>query len=217
MTPLPSRLPFASLVAYCPRGSGHAVEQSQKLMRQVKANSAILLGQETAAAFVARRLAEMRPAFVAEFLGPAVALVPVPRSSLLQPGGLWPALELARALRGEKLGRSVFESLRRERPVPKAAIAHAKERPKALAHFESLTVVEPMALPAEVTLVDDVITKGAQMMGAAMAIWAVRRDVTVRAFAVIRTISKPEEFIGIAAPTSGVITLRDAGDCIRRP
>jgi orotate phosphoribosyltransferase len=74
-----------------------------------------------------------------------------------------------------------------------------------------------MTIPAEVTLVDDVITRGAQMMGAAQAIWAVRADVIVRGFAVIRTISRPEDFKSIASPCSGQIDVRRSGDCFRSP
>jgi hypothetical protein len=110
----------------------------------------------------------------------------------------------------------VFPCLERTNPVLKAATAAPKDRPTAQAHFESLAVLKPMTLPAAVTLVDDIITRGAQMLGAAWRIWEARPDVIVRGFAVIRCISNPAEFKAIRAPCVGKIELRPSG-CIRRP
>jgi predicted amidophosphoribosyltransferase len=188
-------------------------------MRQVKENRVVSSDQssEPMASHVARRLAVHAPPFIATFLGPKAVLVPVPRSGLPQRGMLWPALELARALLARGFGASIVDCLRRVHPVPKAAIAAPRDRPRAQTHCDSLSVSDPMTIPAEVTLVDDVITRGAQMMGAAQAIWAVRADVIVRGFAVIRTISRPEDFKSIASPCSGQIDVRRSGDCFRSP
>jgi hypothetical protein len=73
-----------------------------------------------------------------------------------------------------------------------------------------------MALPAVVTLVDDVITRGAQMVGAAWAIWAARPDITVRSFAFIRTMSNSVDFERILDPCVGKIEVR-RGECFRSP
>jgi predicted amidophosphoribosyltransferase len=61
----------------------------------------------------------------------------------------------------------VLECLERTHAVAKAATSKPSERPKARAHFDSLAVAEPLALPNQVTLVDDVVTRGAQLFGAA--------------------------------------------------
>ena len=85
-TPSPSELRFASLVTYGPRGQAHSptIASSQQLMLQVKENRIVqsARGAEPAARFVARRLREIDPAFVREFLGRATTLVPIPRSEL---------------------------------------------------------------------------------------------------------------------------------------
>lgn len=176
-----------------------------------------MLRAESAAAFVSRRLREMLPPAVVPFLAPDVALVPVPRSSLQKRGALWPAYEIAQALHAQGFGSRVLPCLRRYTAVGKAATASPKDRPRARTHFDSLEVVAPMDLPPSVTLIDDVITRGAQMLGAAWRIWAVRPDVFVRSFAVIRTISKPEDFWNVAAPCAGHVTIGRDEECYRAP
>lgn len=215
MTSFRSEVEFASLVTYCPRGEGAEIRKSQTLMRQLKDNR--MLRAESAAAFVSRRLREISPPPVLPFLAPDVALVPVPRSSLQKLGALWPAFEIAQSLHAQGFGSRVLPCLRRHTAMSKAATASPKDRPRARAHFDSLEVVVPMDLPTCVTLIDDVITRGAQMLGAAWRIWAARPDVVVRCFAVIRTISKPEEFSTVAAPCVGKVTLGRDEECHRAP
>lgn len=98
----------------------------------------------------------------------------------------------------------------------KAATARPEDRPKARAHFDSLELRDPLSLPARITLVDDVVTRGAQLFGAAWRIWSQQPDVEVRAFIVLRTISNAEDFQSIADPCTGRIEWR-AEDCRRVP
>ncbi|MBX3233764.1 MAG: hypothetical protein KIT84_09145 [Labilithrix sp.] len=166
---------------------------------------------------MARRLRERDDVpFRDPFLDSDAALVPVPRSGLLAEGALWPALEIARELRAWDFGSQVLPCLERTMAVAKAATSVAEARPKARTHLESLIVVEPLSLPARVTLVDDVVTRGAQLFGAAWAIWSVRPDVEIRAFAAVRTVSDASDFIALAEPCSGRIEWRDE-ECRRRP
>jgi hypothetical protein len=187
-------------------------------MRSVKENRSVRTGHgdETAAALVARRLWERDEDFASEFLGKGAALIPMPRSGLLRAEALWPALELAQSLRDVGFGLGLIPCLKRLRPVPKAATSRTGDRPRARAHFESMELDAPLSLPSKVTLIDDVVTRGAQLFGAAWKIWSLRPDVEVRAFAVIRTISDPQEFQFIAAPCTGCIEWRDE-ECRRRP
>jgi predicted amidophosphoribosyltransferase len=158
----------------------------------------------------------MAPSFVSEFLGDHVALVPVPRSNLQKRGALWPALEIANELHALGLGSRVIPCLQRRHAVTKAATAAPKERPKAQVHFESLELRRPLDVPTRITLVDDVVTRGAQLFGAALCVWASRPDIALRAFAVIRTITDPTGFSKIADPCIGSIQLQD-GECFRVP
>jgi hypothetical protein len=212
--PFRSELPFASFLAYCPRGDTKEIKRAQNFMRRLKENR--VLRDETASALVARRLRERAESFAVEFLGADTALVPMPRSGLLRRGDLWPARELVESLRAEGFGQRVMPCLKRVVAVPKAATSRSEDRPRARAHFESLELAAPLSLPAKITLVDDVITRGAQLFGAAWRIWAARPDVEVRAFAVIRTVSAPEDFATLAAPCTGHIEWRGE-DCYRQP
>lgn len=214
MKPFLSELAFASFLAYCPRGDTAEIRLARNFMLRLKANR--VSREETAAGLVARRLRERQESFVMEFLDARTSLVPMPRSGLLRPGNLWPSLEIASSLQQEGLGARVVACLRRKQPVPKAATSTPAERPTARAHFESLGLDEPLSLPPKVTLVDDVVTTGAQLFGAAWKIWSVRPDIEVRAFAVIRTISTPSDFSSLAAACIGRIEWRDER-CRRRP
>lgn len=172
--------------------------------------------EETASALVARRLRERGLSFASEFLGADTALVPLPRSGLLRRGALWPAFEIARSLRAEGFGRRVLPCLKRVVAVPKAATSRPEERPRARAHAASIEVEAPLSLPTKVTLIDDVVTRGSQLFGAAWKIWCVRPDIEIRAFAVIRTMSAPEDFSVLADPCIGRIEWREE-ECWRRP
>lgn len=211
MKPSRSELEFASFLTYCPRGDTTEIKRSQDLVRQLKENKVVGpsgSGAESTAHRVARRLRERNESLAQTFLGADAALVPVPRSARLTKDALWPGREIAEALRAQGFGASVLLCLERATAVRKAATARPEDRPKARTHYESLSLVEPLALPAKITLIDDVVTRGAQLFGAAWRIWAARPDVEVRAFVVIRTMSAPEHFTAIAAPCSGRIEWR---------
>jgi hypothetical protein len=206
------------VAAYSPRGDSPVADRARNLVRQLKENRAISSGgqTETTAALVARRIRELALPFATDFLGADVTLVPVPRSGLQKPGALWPAHEIAIALHREGFGAGVLPCLVRTIAIPKAATSPSRDRPKARVHFDSLHLRDPIDLPNQITLVDDIVTRGAQIFGAAWRIWAARPDISVRAFAVIRTISEPNDFTAIRAPCTGVIEWRNE-DCHREP
>jgi len=170
--PSHSEVRFSAFLSYCPRTEGSADEQLRKsrlVMLQVKENRVLRTpaGDEPMASVVARRLRERDLDFCKAFLNQDTVLVPVPRSGLSTTNALWPALEIAESLRHHGFGRSVQPYLKRVHSVPKAATSRAHERPKAHTHLRSLSIEDPLSLPAKITLVDDVITRGAQLFGAA--------------------------------------------------
>lgn len=175
-------------------------------MRRLKENRVIR--DETASALIAWRLRERAESFARKFLDADTALVPMPRSGLLRHGDFWPALEIVASLRAEGFGWRVLPCLRRGIAVPKAATSRSEDRPKARAHFESLELAAPLSLPAKITLVDDIVMRGALLFGAALrgsGLYARCRSSSV---AVIRTVSAPEDFTTIAAPCTGRIEWR---------
>jgi adenine/guanine phosphoribosyltransferase-like PRPP-binding protein len=78
--------------------------------------------------------------------------------------------------------------------------------------------LDPSLAPLEdVLLVDDVVTRGATLMAAAMRILQAFPRARVRAFAVVRTFSDPGEFDRIESPSAGTIHLYASGKTHRTP
>ena len=65
-------------------------------------------------------------------------------------------------------------------------------------------------------LVDDVVTRGATLIGAASRLVEVFPHARVRAFAILRTVSNTDQLAQIVDPVVGRITLRD-GETYREP
>ena len=227
-----SRVRFGSFLAYCPRSveGSREIESSQSLVHALKkldryrGEPVVQLG--------VRRLVEERPDEVLDLLGPATLVVPMPGSSPIPDSRtlkiplrgrrqefLWPAREICRELVAQGLAVRWTEALVRCRAVARSSRAAPADRPRPLDHYESLEVPAPVSLLGieRVVLVDDVITRGATLLGAASRLQESVGPVEVSGFALVRTISDPVEFSGILNPVSGVVSLRDTGDTLRRP
>ena len=87
----------------------------------------------------------------------------------MQPGTLWVPDRIANALHEIGVGKEVVRYLIRSTPVKKAAFSSPSERPLPDEHFQSLTVQNRVSLPtpSQITLVDDIVTRGSTFMGAA--------------------------------------------------
>jgi hypothetical protein len=83
------------------------------------------MGRTRVIAHAARRVAEQRRQipFLQDAFGPEVTRIPVPRSSPLRAGFLWPAEQICACLLAEGLGRDMQRCLVRTRPVPRARMA----------------------------------------------------------------------------------------------
>jgi hypothetical protein len=143
-----------------------------------------------------------REAF-AEFLGPDVTLVPVPKSAPLPSKGsgpvLWVPRRICEALAAAGLGAAV---------VPGC--------PSIDRHIESMQA--RLDLPrGPITLVDDVVTKGATLFAAARVITNAFPGVEVRAFALIRTRGLVPDVERVIDPAVGTITRNRWGEAERVP
>jgi predicted amidophosphoribosyltransferase len=134
-------------------------------------------------------------------------LVPIPNSSFNKSGTLWVPQRLSHALVRKGLGKSVVECLSRVTSLPKSATSLAENRPKAISHYDSLEVEKALFEPDEILLVDDVVTRGATLLGAANKLADAYPNACIRAFAAIRTISNPLDFVKFIDPCKGTITL----------
>ena len=214
-----SSIEFGAFLAYAPRGEGDIHRQSQELMRRIKRDAMVrsVAPRCSMARYVARRLREeIAGTALEDYIDRSATLVPVPSSSKLVEHGLWVPRRLCEALVGEGFGARVEPCLERVRAVAKSSTADAKDRPKAKEHYDSMRVDAPLVTPATILLVDDVVTRGATLLGAASRLAETFPKATIRTFAVVRTISDTSQFSKIIAPVRGQITLR-GGETFRRP
>ena len=74
---------------------------------------------------------------------------------------------MANAFVQNGLGIAVEECLKRVFPLRKSATSSAGDRPKADEHYASLEVQKILFEPKEILLIDDIVTRGATILGAA--------------------------------------------------
>jgi predicted amidophosphoribosyltransferase len=149
-----------------------------------------------------------------------VVLVPVPRSSPIREGDLWPSYEIAKAMQDLRLGR-VSTLLERIERVNPSSRSRSEDRPSPFKHSQTIRLQGNLPPNVKcVILVDDIVTRGHTFMGCAWKIEEAYPDVSIHAFAAVRAVSNPDEFKAFYDPVveSGTITYRpDTGDCLRRP
>ena len=142
----------------------------------------------------------------ASFFRDDPVLVPLPSSSLMQRDSLWVPERISTALVKVGLGKESTPLLVRETPVPKAAWSKSSERPKAKDHIGSMSVQKRIPEPpAQILLVDDIITRGATALGAANKLAEAFPLAQIRAFAAMRTISDPFKFQSLFNPVIGTV------------
>lgn len=166
MPPFPSELTYYSLLQYSPRAQNEESAKSRDVLSGIKNDGS--LGSTRVIALAAKRARETLPVypFLKTCLGSHVALVPMPRSTLQKSGALWPAHRICQALLQEGLGREILPCLRRSKPVQKAALAAPGQRPEPEDHYNSISVsVDLIQRPTEITVIDDVITRGSSFVG----------------------------------------------------
>lgn len=213
-------LTFGSLFSYAPKGTAPEAQKARDVMTSLKVDRVVRLdGQampmsEATAAIVASRI---RSVPFASLFDAKPLLVPVPSSSLHKTDSLWVPDRIARALLARGLGGRVEVCLRRVEPVPKAAHSPPQNRPLPARHYETIAIDPDLAEPQHMILIDDVITRGATLLGAASRLKDAYPGAEIRAFAAMRTISDPEDFRSLVDPCVGTVTLRNKGDTIRDP
>lgn len=207
-------LPFASCFAYLPGGSGLVCEEGRLLCARLKAADRIWLPRFAARVWLeAVGHGRFAPAF-----GSRVVLVPVPGSAPLQRTD-WVGERVAWCLKELGLAAEVWPILRRQRAVRKSACAAVGERPSVLEHYASFAVEHPVGVainqyaravkPAEsglqVTLVDDVITRGRTLLAAARRVRETFPEARIRAFALLRTLGPHEMLHRVLDPCEGEV------------
>ena len=205
---------FASLLSYSPNGTGSMDKASKKTMYAVKGDR--MHGNapmsERIAKDVRNRLGTLP---FADYFTKTTALVPAPQSSLASPGRLWVPQRLARSMQRHGLGVQ-RECLVRRKAVPKSSTSAPGARPKPQVHYESMSVTGTLgARPGDIVIVDDVVTRGATLIGAAGRLAEAFPSARIRGFAALRAVSHPEDFKDIFDPCVGRIDIQN-GDAFAK-
>jgi hypothetical protein len=216
-----NELEFGSLLTYTPRGNSPSADHAHEFMIALKterfvedSNGKPVPMSEWVAETIQRNMTTLP---FAPFFQPNTILVPTPKSSLMKPDTLWVPERIASALAKIGLGERVQSCLTRVRPVPKAATSLPSNRPTPLDHYNSLRVVGTIFQPQEIVLIDDIITRGATLLGAANRLVDAFPETQIRALVAMRTISNPDKFKELFDPCVGIIELQNNGETLRRP
>src|SRR5438132_5972585 len=214
------RIEFGSLLSYSPHGYSASDIASKGWMVAVKQDQFVQTGARRIpmSEFVSETVEQSldRLPFSRLFAGKPV-LVPTPSSSLKKPDSLDVPIRIATALMKKKLGNDVAECLVRVKPLPKSATSAAASRSTVAQHFDSFEVQGTLTKPESILLVDDVVTRGATLLGAANCLVESSPDAKVAAFVALRAVSNPSEFKGVREPVIGSITLQANGGTMRKP
>ncbi len=206
-------LTYGSLWSYSPWGHSEAERRSRDYRYMLKNEQTVEYGGKTMfmSEVVPKAILESKSTlpFMTLFENDPV-LVPVTRSSLLQPNSLWVGLKVATAMQRAGLGSTVSQSLAREYAVGTKASAEE--------HYDSQRVEQKLLTePKHILLVDDFVTRGATMIASALRLWETYPKADIAGFAPIRTISWPPDFKKIDDPVFDRITLYPSGKCHRNP
>lgn len=206
-----SKVRFGAFLVYSPRGSSEVSVNSRGVRDSIKHD------WPPGIAHAVERLAQEFGSPLAEVLGPDVSLVPAPKSAPLVAGALWPARRIAEELVRHHLGEEMLPCAHRVRAVRKSAYAARGERPTAREHLDSIEVENVLAKPRRVTVVDDVVTKGATLLAVASHVQDLLPEAEVCVFAMLRTMGLRPEVEKILDPCVGTIRLTAGGETDRQP
>ncbi|WP_212592833.1 phosphoribosyltransferase [Spirosoma terrae] len=153
-----------------------------------------------------------------DFFGDDVVLVPVPRSSLLVTGGLWPSKLIADELVNVGLAQIVMPYLQRAYAIQKSANSSPGNRPTIEDQYKSLVVQQLEVIsPKRITIIDDVLTRGRTSFACALRLSEAFPDTEIRVFAPIRTQGLVDDIEQFAESATGDIVFDGYGDVNRHP
>ncbi|MDH3617565.1 MAG: phosphoribosyltransferase [Nitrosopumilus sp.] len=208
-----SEIEFGTLWTYSPWGTTEEEFRSKTMKSNLKTDAIVTEDRISMSEYVARGIKkDLEKLPFAHFFAINPVLVPMPSSSLTKTDTLWVPLNLANALVKNGLGIKVSQCLQRSKPIRKSHAGPASERPKALEHYESMSVQKELSDPAEILLIDDFITRGATSIAAANRLADAYPNANIRVLVVMKTITNPANFKKIYDPCIGKIEYSN-GEC----
>lgn len=211
----PSKLAFGSFLQYGIGDDLAGARASRDIVFRIKADRLShkppMLMAELVVTVIAR---EFDKTPLGEILKPNVTLVPMPRSAPLLKNAVWGPRTACERLVAHGLAKEWQPLIERIEAVEKSAfVKDPNARPTPLRHYETMEALPSTIAPAEIVLVDDVVTKGATFAGAAARLMEIYPRVPIRAFAIARAVS---DFDKIQDPLVGEIEIDADGSKSRR-
>lgn len=124
--------------------------------------------------------------------------------------------QIARVIAAAGFGSGVHPILARTEAVPKSAFAQPGERPDVARHRATMAVESVVPPSPRITLVDDFVTKGRTLFGAASVLARAYPEADVRAFALVRTMGLVPDIGRILEPCVGRIVFDARGEDVDR-
>ena len=208
-SPLLSSLRFGSLLTYTAHEGGELGVRSRKLRDRIK--NCHPPHVDRVCEILLQHLHDNGD-LLEIFDRPNITLVPVPSSAPLPPGdtaargALWSSLHYCKFFQQAGIECSVEPCLQRTVRVRKSAFASPGERLDPQEHYDSMAVHSLSMLIGEtIILVDDFVTRGSTLIGAASRIAESFPNANILAFVIVRTVYTHllKELI---APCVGTIT-----------
>ncbi len=214
-----TEIPYVSLLSYSTKGSNAEIDHARGISVILKQGLSLQSPPMLIVDYVAQQVSERRnAALFRDFFETNPALVPTPGSSLMKKDTLWVPEQLCNSLLKSGLGSQVMPCLVRTIPVPKSHLLPAHLRLKAQRHYDTMGVQGNFGDVRSILLVDDFVTSGATLIGAANRLLDAFPNARIAAFAAMRAIGNPVEFTQEFDPTVGKVFLRASdGESFRRP
>nr|WP_314492245.1 phosphoribosyltransferase [uncultured Chryseobacterium sp.] len=169
---------FLTFLAYSPRGRSE-IEISSRTVAGSCKNGDV--------SFSTRLSQRIKEADLSEYFANS-ALVPVPRSTPLIEGAVFPAKIICETFVSNGLGDSVADCLKRKYAIPKSSGQfHAETRNTVQAHQDSLVITPVLITEPTIIIVDDILTLGRTSMASALELQKVYPDKKIKIFCAIRT------------------------------
>ena len=178
-----SEVDCGTALAYSSKEISATAQKSRRIRSAVKS------GHDWAIDRVAEKVAELiQHEGLRDLFGAKTILVPVPGSVPWRgEQQKWIGLLLAEALKNRGLGTSVSLLIRRTYAMRKSAFSARGERPTHREHYDSLTTKGITGtVPEQITVIDDVLGRGATIMGTVARLREEFPTTVIRSFAALR-------------------------------
>ena len=184
------------LLNYSPRGTSEIARASQIIKGRIKNGEIPTLEK------VSGVINEYQGANVLrEFFTGDCCLVPIPRSSPLIKGALWPTKTICENLVHNRIGSNYLPLIVRRKPVAKSSrFYNADDRPSIQTHIDSLEIAFPATNQRNFVLIDDILTLGRTSAACAWFLKNAIPDCTVKIFAVMRTMGRVDDISKLVEP-----------------